>query len=352
MLAKNAELHLKNIWYCAGWDDSLSLGRDAILSKKIANEDIVIYRKPNGGLVAMEDRCCHRQAALSCGRKEGADIRCMYHGWKFSPEGKCIEIPGQERIPERARIRTFPVVTKNDWIWVWFGEPKKADENLICHSVGPSNPAWHTKTSHLVVEANIRQEIANLADLTHIAWTHMDTFGGTRVYSSTKGDFELTDNGGIADMWLRSVPAPKFAQHLFDEGALMDLHFYVTYTLPCNFNMHFRVFTAGSNTEGESKGDLILDSFTSQSITPRDADCVDYYYAWGAVKDSTPPGFVPLLIEAIDEAFLEDKRMLEAQHRNIKSKPEYKQVDYQHDGGPAKLLWLLDKKLQAENPAA
>jgi len=41
-------------------------------------------------VVALEARCCHRLAPLSCGRIEGNDLRCMYHGLKFAPSGKCV----------------------------------------------------------------------------------------------------------------------------------------------------------------------------------------------------------------------------------------------------------------------
>ena len=34
----------------------------------------VIYRKSDGGLVALQDRCCHRFAPLSIGRIEGDDV--------------------------------------------------------------------------------------------------------------------------------------------------------------------------------------------------------------------------------------------------------------------------------------
>lgn len=45
----------------------------------------MLYRKLDADIVAMEDRCCHRQAPLSPGKKEGNDIRCGYHGIKFGP---------------------------------------------------------------------------------------------------------------------------------------------------------------------------------------------------------------------------------------------------------------------------
>lgn len=252
-------MFLKNFWYCAGWDYELSQGRDALLTRRIAGVPVVLYRKRDGAVIAMEDRCCHRQAPLSKGRKEEDALRCMYHGWKFAPSGKCIEIPGQENIPDRACVRSFPVIEKNNWIWIWMGDPAKADPDLICFAIGPGHSDWNIKTSQVQVNTNYRLELANLTDLSHISWVHDKTFGGTTAYSTTKGTHTLTPRGIDSEMWLRSVPAIRFVQHLFPPGTLLDLHFDVQMTLPCNFVLHFRVFTAGTAVEGPSNGELILD---------------------------------------------------------------------------------------------
>ena len=60
-----AEIFLKNAWYCAGWDHMVHQGRTSIVARKIAGVRVVLYRKPDGGMVALEDRCPHRQAARS-----------------------------------------------------------------------------------------------------------------------------------------------------------------------------------------------------------------------------------------------------------------------------------------------
>ncbi|MFM0335483.1 Rieske 2Fe-2S domain-containing protein [Paraburkholderia fungorum] len=339
---------LKNWWYCAGWDYELSLGKDALLARRIAGESIVLYRKPDGGVVAMEDRCCHRQTALSCGRKEGDSLRCMYHGWKFGPDGRCVEIPGQEYVPQQACVRSFPVVEKDNWIWIWMGDPIKADPALICFAVGPGDPAWNIKTSQLRVDANYRQEIANLSDLSHVAWVHDETFGGTNAWSTVKSEHTLRPRGLDTVTWLRSVPAVRFVQHLFPAGTLVDMCFDVQMSLPCNFIMHLQIFSAGTNTEGPSDGQLLLDTYSCQAVTPRDEDSVDYYYSWGASRATDSPGMTDLLHEIVEVAFLEDKRILEAQHQRMKEKPGFATVDYVHDAGPGKLLWLLDKFLKEE----
>jgi len=345
-------MFVKNAWYCAGWQSDLSSAKDALVSRRIAGESVLIYRKLNGDVVALDDRCCHRQAPLSLGRKEGDDIRCMYHGWKFNPEGKCIEIPGQAEVRQNACVPSYPAVVKNDWIWIWMGDPEKAEESLICESIGPSHPDWDMNPRHIRVNTNYRQEIANLTDLTHVAWVHMDTFGGTTKYPEIKGKLSMLDRGIHNDMWVHSVPAPSFAKHLFPDDALFDLHFDVTVTIPCNFILHFRVFTAGTNTAGPSNGELILDTFSSQAVTPRDADSVDYYYSWSTRKGTAHPGLIQLLIEANEDAFLEDKMFLEGQYQRMKDKPDYKMVDYAHDAGPGRMFWLLDKLLKDEAEAA
>lgn len=341
-------MYVRNAWYCAGWSSALSQGAEALMQKRIAGESVVLYRKPSGEVVALEDRCCHRQAPLSLGRKEGDALRCMYHGWKFGPDGQCIEIPGQAKVVQKACVRAFPVIEKNDWIWVWMGDPAKASEDLICHSVGPSHPDWDMRVSQIAVNTNYRLEIANLTDLSHVAWVHANTFGGTTAYSSIREKHTVTARGLDTEFWARNVPPPVFAKHLFPDDARFDLHFDVQFSVPCNFILHFRVFTAGQAAEGPSDGQLVLDTFTSQAVTPRDAESVDYYYSWGAKRGSTPPGLVDLMIEANHEAFLEDKRILEGQFLRMKEKPDFKTLDYAHDAGPGKMLWVLDKLIKQD----
>ena len=81
-------MFLKNAWYCAGWDHELSLGQQALLTRRIAGQSIVLYRTRSGEAIAMEDRCPHRSAPLSLGRKEGDSLRCMYHGLLFDARGR------------------------------------------------------------------------------------------------------------------------------------------------------------------------------------------------------------------------------------------------------------------------
>lgn len=341
----------KNCWYCAGWEFDLSQSADALLAREIAGEPIVLYRTPAGDIVAMEDRCCHRQAPLSLGTKEGDAIRCGYHGLKFAPDGTCIEIPGQQHIPPTARVRTFPVTVKDSWMWVWIGE-KDADNSLICDAVGPDNPDWNICTSQTEIHTNYRLEIANLMDLSHVTWVHRATLGGTNAWVEQPRKHTISDHGVTTEFWMPASPVPTYFQHLFPPEIKFDAHLVVEMTMPCNFLLHAQFWSLGTAQNGKEKGQLLLDTFSSQAVTPRNHDWVDYYYSWGVHNSMCTPGLSEMFLEALDVGFAEDKRILEGQHRNVKAKPDGNLLDIKADEGPNKFLWLLDKKLKEQNGMA
>lgn len=344
-------MFLNNCWYCAGWDHEISLSSGELLARRIAGEAVLLYRKTDGALVALEDRCCHRQAPLSMGFREGDGIRCGYHGIRFGPDGRVLEIPGQQKIPRKARVRSFPVQVKNGWVWIWMGDPALAAPGLICDSVGPEHPDWNLLTSQVSIDVDYRLEIANLMDLSHVAFVHRNTLGGSRAWAECDITHTMLDRGVNATFWMPATAPPAFAAHLFDADARFDTWASFDVTLPCTFVLRFQVWSAGTAAAGKDNGQLLLDSCSSQAVTPRDADHVDYYYSWGLSRATDVPGLSRTLLEATDVAFLEDKAILEAQHRNLRERPDGNLIDIKADAGPNKLLNLLDRMLAEEQAA-
>jgi vanillate O-demethylase monooxygenase subunit len=117
-------IYVRNAWYVAAWTDQIAVAEP--FATAILGEPIVIYRTADR-LVALEDRCVHRMAPLSLGRCEGDRLRCMYHGLLFDPDGRVVEIPGQDLIPAQARVKSYPTVDRHDWIWIWMGDADAAD---------------------------------------------------------------------------------------------------------------------------------------------------------------------------------------------------------------------------------
>jgi phenylpropionate dioxygenase-like ring-hydroxylating dioxygenase large terminal subunit len=119
---------LREAWYYAV--PSRSLRRQAILSKIMLGEPILIGRNAAGDPFAMRDLCPHRGMRLSAGRFDGHEIECCYHGWRFDTGGHCTLIPslvpGQAFTPGRIHVRSYPVREVQGNIWVFFGEDPAA----------------------------------------------------------------------------------------------------------------------------------------------------------------------------------------------------------------------------------
>src|SRR5438552_1694677 len=95
------------------------------------DEPIVLFRDSAAKAAALADRCCHRSAPLSMGKVVEAGLECGYHGLTFDGAGHCVRIPGQRQIPEDACVRSYPVVEKDQLVWLWMGGADKADPASI-----------------------------------------------------------------------------------------------------------------------------------------------------------------------------------------------------------------------------
>ncbi len=172
---------------------------------------MLLYRGDSGRVVALDNRCCHRGAKLSNGRREGDCVRCMYHGLKFDPTGKCIQIPGQDNVPPKMGVRAYPVVEKQHLVWIWMGEVDKADPSLIIDIPYLTDLGWRGLPGYLHYDADDRLIVGNLSDFAHRAFMHTNTLGGSEAYAyKTKPvALERPDDGFRVDRWsMNSAPPP------------------------------------------------------------------------------------------------------------------------------------------------
>ena len=73
-----------------------------VLSARVQEIDVAVFRLADGRLFALEDRCPHRGARLSAGVIYETDkVACLDHGW-----GIRLTDGGVEE-PERGCVRTF-----------------------------------------------------------------------------------------------------------------------------------------------------------------------------------------------------------------------------------------------------
>jgi phenylpropionate dioxygenase-like ring-hydroxylating dioxygenase large terminal subunit len=167
-------MFLDNYWYCAALPHEVSASP---LRRLICNEPIVFYRNSEKKLVALEDRCSHRQAPLSKGEVIGDNIQCMYHGFVFNGSGACVHIPHQDIIPGRAHIRAYPAEEKWGFIWIWKGNPVIADPRMIPHLPWTTDIGRSPVYVYFYVKANHQLVADNLLDISHADYLHSNTLG-------------------------------------------------------------------------------------------------------------------------------------------------------------------------------
>lgn len=165
-------MFVKNTWYVAAFSKEVT---DKPLARTFLNQKVVLFRSSEGQAVALEDRCCHRLAPLSLGDVEPHGIRCRYHGMVFSPQGKCVEIPGQDAIPPQMCVKNFPLVEQHGMVWIWMGHPERANPEDIVDVHWNGADGWPTASGYIHYKANYQLIADNLLDFTHLTFVHRTT---------------------------------------------------------------------------------------------------------------------------------------------------------------------------------
>lgn len=177
--------YLRNAWYVAAWADDLAEGQ--LLSRTLLKEPVVLYRKADGNVAALQDRCPHRFAPLHMGKVVHGDrVQCPYHGLEFDASGACTLNPhGTKNIPSRARVRSFPATEKHKAIWIWMGDRPADFSKVPDFSVLDNVPEMHaTKRDRITIKANYELIIDNLLDLSHTCYLHDGILGNADTVES------------------------------------------------------------------------------------------------------------------------------------------------------------------------
>jgi phthalate 4,5-dioxygenase len=98
---------LRRYWQPVALQSDLDAGDPVPL--RIMSEDLVLFRDDQERVGLLGIKCSHRCADLSYGRVEHGGLRCVYHGWLFDVNGRCLQQPGEpgggvhnDQIPHKA----------------------------------------------------------------------------------------------------------------------------------------------------------------------------------------------------------------------------------------------------------
>lgn len=340
--------YARNGWYVASWAHDLQPNQP--VGAHILGEPIVLWRNAEGVLTALQDRCVHRMAPLSLGRCEGEKLRCMYHGLLFNRNGAVVEIPGQPKIPDHAKVRSFPVVERHSWAWVWMGEPAAADESLIPPAVGLDHPDYILGFGQLDYAAEARLINDNLLDFSHLSYVHANSFGAKEDWARDRPKITPINRGLRVERWLMSesgIPG-RAIDRPTDQYSSYD------FLLPGVLLMTGGVFPSGT-AQALQFGAPNLDealtgvTFTSQAVTPMTAKTSRYFFSWGPHRKHGDAALRDTLMGLAGKAFAEDRTIIEAQQRVIDATAAPRIMPIGADRGVTLWNLMVDKMVKAEN---
>jgi len=305
-----AKSFVRNCWYVAAW--SHEVGEDVLFSRTILGEPILLYRTADGSAVALADRCAHRHAPLSIGRKEGDCVRCMYHGLKYDQLGRCVEIPGQIAVPARLQVKRYPLAERGRWIFVWMGQPDKVDTALLPDVSALHHPDWRMKPGYMHYNANYLVISDNLLDFSHLSYVHETTLGGTQTIAETRPTIEKISRGvRVTRRVANTVPAPYQVQFGKFTGPV-DRYWLYDYLVPGILLMDSGVTSSGRADSGTS-----LKFRSCQALTPESEKATHYFFMQAHSFALGDESVTELLYQSVVGAFNEDRRMIEAQQQVI-----------------------------------
>ena len=158
-------------WYVMAYSEDLAPGQTQAL--RALDRELVLFRTEAGEAHVVDAFCPHLGAHLGVGgRVEGETIRCPFHGWRWNGEGRCVEVPYAKRLPEAARLPTYPVREENGMIFVWCHASASPPEFEIPRVAGWGEPGWLDRW--LRWEWTVRTHPQEMAE-NGIDWPHFAT---------------------------------------------------------------------------------------------------------------------------------------------------------------------------------
>lgn len=336
----------RNAWYMAGWAEEIGA---AGLARRIIDKPVFLFRKQDGSVAAMLDRCPHRFAPLSRGSRDGDTVVCGYHGLAFSSEGKCVRNPFAERIPAGSDIPAFTTCERDGIVWLWGGDAGQADPAMIPDfGFIPDTPRSRTVRGRTLMQANYAYGTDNLLDLSHIEFVHKGTFAGQGVIFAGNHSITLDGDTLHSNWWMPDIAPPSVAQGVFAPDARVDHWLDMRWNAPASMRLNVGVAPHGADRAAG------FEVPQAHILTPADEHTTHYFWSSTRFDAIDDPQVDAMLLALFGEAFdHEDKPMIEAAYANVRGKDfwQEKPLSLGIDQGGARARRLLEKIIAAEDRA-
>lgn len=329
----------RNQWYVIA--RSAEVDR-TLRARTVLGTPLCLYRTAAGRVVALVDRCPHRQFPLSLSRLVGDDVECGYHGLVIDADGSVISAPFQERVPADCRVRSFPVVESGQLVWAFMGDPAGADPAAIPAHEFLDDPGWAVVHGTLHVGARAQLMNENLLDLSHVQFLHPESIGADDVAAApTQVEHDERSVRVVRNM-VDAVSPPLFVAAMGLTGRID--RFQTAEFFPPGFHItHLTAQPTGRPAEACTHNAV-------HCITPETERSAHYFWLIARDYRVDDPAISELFQTGIPQVFAQDIVASEAIERNlagadVERRPD---VNLRVDGGALRARRMIREQLAAE----
>lgn len=186
-------MELSDFWYPVAQAQDL---REKPLAARLLGTPLVIFRGPDGAPAALHDKCPHRRARLSAGTLRDGTVECIYHGWRFGPDGECVRVPGHlDQVRACAKSSTIAYAARElDGMIFVYGRPGEPRCEPFHHPESNS-PGWGTLVREFRCKGTLDLALDNFMDVMHPPFLHP----GKLYDDSTRAEVDVTVRKWVAE---------------------------------------------------------------------------------------------------------------------------------------------------------
>jgi vanillate O-demethylase monooxygenase subunit len=262
----------------------------------------------------------------------------MYHGLLFDGDGIVVDIPGQDVIPPSAKVRSYPAAVRHGWVWVWMGDPAKADPGALPDlfpGVDFDDFVIGGGVMDFAAEAHLISD--NLLDFSHLPFVHETSFQFPPEWARSTMKMEQLERGMRFERWTEEGEG----NYLFDPQPAepFDSWLGYDYRIPGVLIMWSGIFPGGTARRldfgrpdfSQAIGQVLTNI---QAITPTSDRRSRYHFTVGAHRLlGRGEELIGPLVDVTTRAFREDKVMIEAQQQVLDRDPDRPIMPTVHDRG-------------------
>ena len=165
---------MRQYWIPALMSSELPQSDGPPVRLRLLGEDLIAFRTTSGRVGLVANACPHRGASLFYGRNEEEGLRCVYHGWKFDLEGRCVDMPSEpaeSNFQPKVCTTAYPCQERHGIVWAYLG-PRQEPPPLpdLEPNMLPEGQ-WSVWTA--LRECNWVQALEGDIDTAHLGFLHL-----------------------------------------------------------------------------------------------------------------------------------------------------------------------------------